>query len=629
MIELLINSLPVDLPADFSFQMDYENEFFTKASEYSLDIELPLLGSPNNQKIFGNIHRSTTPKDNVNYEAVAYVKGRCVAHGSAIILGISDTIVRIQLVGNTSYINYFTSETYIDELDLGYAETGQFSDISNTEFLNTSYIPQSDFAKGFGSVDDTDMVLFWSYYKDPKEISDAHNIFAQRHPNSPFPTFGNNNTARFEMMRLSNYACQPYLLKVIERIVSVMGFTIRRNDLNHTWLRNLYICNCKGSKWTDWNNSYASDDGSITYKAILRLPMSKALPHWTVTTFFDEVEKLCACVFVFNTYNKTVDIIQLDKFYDETASVFVVDDDSVVDQYEFEFSDSGEDKDLASGNICFDKDYTDKYLKMDAEVRDSIGTHNHYADYDSLVADYESLSVSNRQKILFIDDSTGREYICFVDEAGGNKMIEVNIFCDFIRNAESSTDVQLKIVPANTRLYGIGWFFETNHGSPSAAFDLHVPFVEGDSTNNPEYTTAQDIIENSYSNADKGESAECMEVMLSTGQWYETVQYSTLKLSFPVPFTDYNMPGSAKGKLPEMSLSLKDVCEQSLGHMYRNIPVYDTSKTFIFRFLSSVVPDPRQPFLFHNQRYVCRKLSADFEQNTKQMIFEGEFYRIG
>ena len=118
MIELFINKLPADLPADFSFSMEYENEFFTKASEYSLDIELPLLGSPNNQKIFGNIHRVTTPKSNVNYEAVAYVNGRCVSHGYALILSVTDRSVKIQLVGSTSYVNSFCADMYIDEMIL-------------------------------------------------------------------------------------------------------------------------------------------------------------------------------------------------------------------------------------------------------------------------------------------------------------------------------------------------------------------------------------------------------------------------------------------------------------------------------------------------------------------------------
>ena len=62
MIELLINHQPAELPADFSFSMEYENEFFTKSSEYSLDIELPLKDSPANRRIFGQLHRITTAK---------------------------------------------------------------------------------------------------------------------------------------------------------------------------------------------------------------------------------------------------------------------------------------------------------------------------------------------------------------------------------------------------------------------------------------------------------------------------------------------------------------------------------------------------------------------------------------
>ena len=166
MIELFINKLPADLPADFSFSMEYENEFFTKASEYSLDIELPLLGSPNNQKIFGNIHRVTTPKSNVNYEAVAYVNGRCVSHGYALILSVTDRSVKIQLVGNTSYVNFFTTETFIDEMDLGYAETPRIPKLKFSN-LNSFSLPKTEFLKAFGSVDDTDMVFFWSFCKDP------------------------------------------------------------------------------------------------------------------------------------------------------------------------------------------------------------------------------------------------------------------------------------------------------------------------------------------------------------------------------------------------------------------------------------------------------------------------------
>lgn len=185
MIELFINKLPADLPADFSFSMEYENEFFTKASEYSLDIELPLLGSPNNQKIFGNIHRVTTPKSNVNYEAVAYVNGRCVSHGYALILSVTDRSVKIQLVGNTSYVNSFCADMYIDEMILDSIYTPSIEALNWSNYFNMVYLNKAEFYKIFGSVDDTDAVLFWAFDEDPKELSSSSHApqFGHCYPN--------------------------------------------------------------------------------------------------------------------------------------------------------------------------------------------------------------------------------------------------------------------------------------------------------------------------------------------------------------------------------------------------------------------------------------------------------------
>ena len=618
MIELLINSQPVDLPADFSFSMEYENEFFTKASEYSLDITLPLEGSPNNQKIFGQIHRATTPKENTRLESAAYVNGRCVSHGYAIILSVTDKDIKIQLVGNTSYVNYAGADTYIDKMDLGMAC------LKKPEKLNwtggTTYVPQSEYHKAFGTVDDTDMVLFWAYYKDPKDII-YDNLHNQRYPNSPWPTLSSAGDSQLDIMDLTHYSCQPYLLKVIERVVKAMDYTLRRNDLNHSWLRHLYIVNYKGNKsFWDWWMPDGSDE--------IGLPMVSALPHWPLNKFLDEVEKLCACVFVFNSYNNTVDILQLDKFYGDTAEIYEVADDCILDEYEFEFTDSSEDKDIASCNISFKKGYTDKRLKVDKEVLAAIENHESYANYTELVAAYEAKTTIEKQKVLFIDDTTGREYICNTDDKGNNTLVEVNVFGEFIRDAEAGS-VELDIVPANTRKFGVGWWVDPGYFmDPSAGLDLNVPFTEQQQADNPEYTTAQDIIDNSYTDEQKDESNDVMEVMLSTGQWFELASYRGTTYNYPAPFTDFNMPGATHGKLPEMSLSLKDVCEQSLGHMYRNIPRFNTSNTFVKKFLAKTVPDVRQPFMFHNQMYVCRKLNSDFETGTEDLIFEGEFYRI-
>lgn len=130
-----------------------------------------------------------------------------------------------------------------------------------------------------------------------------------------------------------------------------------------------------------------------------------------------------------------------------------------------------------------------------------------------------------------------------------HKMLEVNVWADLIRPG-SSGDVELKIVPANTRDYGVGWWFDMSQSKPSASLNLQIPFSVTKATS-AEYTAAQDIIENSYSNAKKDESSDCMEVMLSTGQWYHLATYSGHDFEYPAPFADFNMPGSTKGNFPK------------------------------------------------------------------------------
>lgn len=617
MIELLINHQPADLPADFSFSMEYENEFFTKSSEYSLDIELPLKGSAANQRIFGQLHRITSTKEAVTLPAEAYVGGRCVAYGEAIVISITDLTVTIQLVGSTSYINYVGSDLYIDEM--------QMEDASNSFFINKNIVDimtgvgksckENDYKILAGNVDEADMVFLWSFYKNPKEIV-FDSFFLQYHPNCSFPSFSEDGSSSMFFSHFYKSSCQPYLLTVIDRIMRSMGFTVRRNDIRHSWLRNIYLCNYRIGKINDWDTSTSG---------IIHTDIRRSLPHWKLSTFIDEVEKLCACIFLFNSHNRTVDIVMLDKFYDEQASLYTVRDGDILDEFEVEFDDKASDKDLTTSSIHFDRSYNDPYMKVSKDVLDSIENRQYCADWNAIQQSYNKMTDTDRCKTLFIDESTGREYIHYEDESGIGSLKEINIFGDLIRE-DTNGSVSMKIVPANTCLFDVGWWFDSFQGSPSQSLKINVPFTTSE-VKTPEYTKAQEIIENSYS-PDREESSDCMEVMLHTGGTYPIASYQGSTFRYPVPFTDYLMPGSAQGYLPEMSLSLKPVCEQSLGYLYRHIPTYRSDKKYVVRFLDRHVPDQRQIFLLHNQRYVCYKLSADFDNRTRDFLIEGEFFRI-
>lgn len=64
MIELFINNTLVDLPTDFSVEIQYDNPYFTKSSDFSLDVDIPLI-STNNRMIFGHINRLDVAKKDI------------------------------------------------------------------------------------------------------------------------------------------------------------------------------------------------------------------------------------------------------------------------------------------------------------------------------------------------------------------------------------------------------------------------------------------------------------------------------------------------------------------------------------------------------------------------------------
>ena len=114
MISLLINGIQVDTPDDFSVDMRFDNPYFKKSEDYSLDIELAL-DSPNNHLLFGNVGRLDVSKQKLSFPAVMQVNASTVFKGKATIIKITNRSVKLQLLGGTSEVNYFSSEQMNDE----------------------------------------------------------------------------------------------------------------------------------------------------------------------------------------------------------------------------------------------------------------------------------------------------------------------------------------------------------------------------------------------------------------------------------------------------------------------------------------------------------------------------------
>ena len=123
MTQLYIDGHLCDLPTDFKITLVTENLYFSKASTYTYDVKLPMLPFSNNAKIFGHLNRFDKSLSTRSWPAQLIVDNKVIVNGTAVVVGITDDSISVQLLQGNSELNWKQryEKTYIDELDLGTA----------------------------------------------------------------------------------------------------------------------------------------------------------------------------------------------------------------------------------------------------------------------------------------------------------------------------------------------------------------------------------------------------------------------------------------------------------------------------------------------------------------------------
>ena len=123
-----------------------------------------------------------------------------------------------------------------------------------------------------------------------------------------------------------------------------------------------------------------------------------------------------------------------------------------------------------------------------------------------------------------------------------------------------------------------------------------------------------------------------MEVALYTGKSHVYVNsplYAQFHNDFAIPFIDCKQTVKwQEREFPNYSLSLNDVCEDSLGHRFRNLNNVNTKNPFTIYFTAKRIPDPKKVFIIGNQKYVCDHININISKSEIEPIYEGTFYRI-
>ena len=123
MITCIINGMAAYPAASQSIKLTYANQYVTDDGEYSYDINFPMAIMPN-RRVFHNVSRFDVSKSTQTYnDCKLYVSGRLVLSGVGTIISVTDSEIKLQIVGGKSRIKFNDKMTkhYIDEIDFGKA----------------------------------------------------------------------------------------------------------------------------------------------------------------------------------------------------------------------------------------------------------------------------------------------------------------------------------------------------------------------------------------------------------------------------------------------------------------------------------------------------------------------------
>lgn len=592
-MQILVNGKVATIKKGSSFEFVSENRFFTDSDGYSFSISFPLVGCVENIAIFGHLNRADIDKTQVIFDCEisdAYF----YRTGIITITEISNSEVKAQFLEGRSASNYDETfdDIYINELNLGYAE------ITN---------PPSDMAEMWRPYPEKDYVaLPW--------ISESGNLFNEV----------NYSNGKYEFTySISNYiSVQPYMLSIVKRIFDAVGYSYDLSNWENSMAKYILICN--------------SIPFGYDYQKF-----ADVLPHWSVTEFIEEIEKLLDCEFAINHKNKHISMEFRENIVDRMQEVELK---KIVDIYTSELSQENiVDYD---GDVCYIykprgdslwnvedcpwyidylhnlppmswlRDPIDEFETFDellAEVSKTktieyngpITFVNEKVYYAKDIDQYYTLKVFYREKLTNPDRILWHFSLVPINTFGNIHITEVNE--DFV------TTEEIKIVPVRiestliqTELGGV----ESDKGRC-----MYLPYQGSDSgttsASEPELYIYQQI---------KGGEAETRKAAYDTifiGFWDGNILDT-----YPYPYLDRITIGESWkiyiNDFPNLNPKKRGSAKISI----------DAKQKYEFSFLTNEIPNVRSVFYINGKKYLCEKITATFAENGMSELKKGVFYRI-
>lgn len=665
MIQILLDGMPVIPRDNVAIKLTVENVIFTKSASYTYEVELPL-SIEQNRRVFGVMERMDVDKEKIMLSAVMIVDGITVLNGSAHITQVTETSVKVQLLGAAASYNYRNKldSLYIDKLDLGDWYMTTWPD-GSYKISSWHYYEEDTKFKGTSS-----RVFERAEYNAPGEtgLGIIHNLFSGDYPWVAFPVinssagllcncygyrFTNANRNAVKMF-FNGYAgergiegqrstlvitgaVQPYLWIMAEKIAQATGLELKRENnalFTNDFLKKIFIVNA---------NNY--------------IECNKCLPHWSVNEWWQQIENTFGLVTMIDYASNTMSLVERRVHYSEIAQTYFVNE--VVDEYTTDVDDENL-ADISVSNVG--------YADHDAGPEDILSEYIHAIavvnrDFDDVAAlmtwvkSQSSSSLTERKNFIF-ECKDGRHYILKNDKG----VTEVDMFRPRIKNPEKEDiEVELKFVPAQfvesecqifppdgNRHPGANPVDDPDHACGAFAVRvLEVPGLSDLEWYKAKNIDSQDIEEIISGEKDEGdvENEDMPDVIyiamanLQMENHQETVNINTgttftNDFSYPRPLLRERTVTDASGAVTRedspYSLSLIpidgqiNIASQTLA---QNVQL-KAKERYCISFVADRIPDVGSIFMIRHKRFVCEKIEASISSKGLDRMLTGYFYRL-
>ena len=606
--------------ASQSIKITYGNQYVTDDGEYSYDINFPM-SIMNNRRVFHNVSRFDVSKVTQKFDdCKLYVSGRLILSGVGTIISVTESEIKLQIVGGKSRIKYNDRMTkhYIDEIPFGTADKPGY-DVDKgwsqafKDKISEIYRLDEDKSKFLG------VLGKWCFMPVRDETNDLIANFVGVDKTKQYIGYN----APF----ITNLAVQPNLMYIFRKVVEYEGYTLKRNDLD-----------CK-----PWNLLYIAS----AYKT---RELRKALPHWSSYTFIEEFRKLFNATIVFDDIKKTCSVINASEL--ETADSIEIEP---LDEYTTDYDEDGSFSTSSAANLEYnlgDSVNRESYEVISKKIFDNfeivhskelMGANKQFAS--------TTLSWSEKQKRQTIIENFGNYYVYMVDENENKSWKTAGIWSPLIRDSSSDDFVDLNISPVAQVVENINFksglmedkYYErrcllsmpNDKESDSKEYDVD---VDGYS-----YTSVQDALDDESALDNSEDEQKCMNIFFILPGRVQSTDGSTTKLSWvgeksrwPQFLTDYRINegfrlGIAHFEDSYFSLSLcmkSEYGTTSLGTLHDNGLKIDNKNCLQVKFKSDVIPDPSRTYIIHNKKFVCEKIEMDVRDDQIDKIYVGYFYMM-